>query len=346
MRMGELNGMTATVDAEQILYAGGSVRAGQRAARAGIAADKESLRAAQEETIFAVKRLFWRILLASATVSIQQDTLTSAEDHLLTIRTRYKEGLDSDLTVLRQEVEVAGTKPLLIRARNLLETGLTLLKMTLTMDVDHPLSISGDLSSPTEPLPPYEGLVGLALEHDAALQAARQRSLSAQHNVGVVRGTARPSLALFGRYEWQAQSPDFSPTADEKGESLAAGLRAYTPLFMGGSNLERIRQAELEYQKSVEQEKQAERSVRAALKTDYLDAQEALERAQSQNTAIAQARRALDAMEVRYRAGQASQLDLNDATLSLQRARLAHVLALSDYWTSVGAVEKTTGRHF
>lgn len=346
MRMGELNGMTASVDAEQILYAGGSIRAGQRAARAGMAASKESLRAAQEETVFAVKRLFWRIVLASATVSIQQDTVASAEDHLKTIRTRFKEGLDSDLTVLRQEVEVAGAKPLLIRAKNLLETGLTHLKNTFKMDVDQPLSISGNLLFPTEPLPSYERLVHFALDHDATLQAARQRSLSAQHNVGVVRGYARPSLSLFGRYQWQAQSPDFSPTADEKGESLGAGLRAYAPIFMGGSNLERIRQAEIEYQKSLELENQAERTARVALKTDYLDAQEALERAQSQNAAIAQARRALDAMEVRYGAGQASQLDLNDATLSLQRARLAHVLALSDYWTSVAAVEKTTGVQF
>ncbi|MBP9127249.1 MAG: TolC family protein [Elusimicrobia bacterium] len=346
MRMGDLNGMTATVDVEQILYAGGSVRAGRQAALAGVAATTESLRAAQDETVFAVKRLFWRIVLASATVSIQQDTVASAEDHLQTTRTRFKEGLESDLAVLRQEVEVAGTKPLLIRARNLLEVGLTRLKNTLKMDVDHPLSISGDLSFPTDPLPPYERLVQCAMDHDATLQAARRRALSAQHNVDVVRGYARPSLSLFGRYQWQAQSPDFSPTVDEKGESLAAGLRAYAPLYMGGSNLERIRQAEIEYQKSVELVDQAERNVRVALKTDYLDAQEARERAESQNTAIAQARRALTAMEMRYGAGQASQLDLNDATLSLQRARLAHVLALSDYWTGVAAVEKTTGQHF
>ena len=93
-------------------------------------------------------------------------------------------------------------------------------------------------------------------------------------------------------------------------------------------------------------ESQAERAVRAGLKTDYLDAREAWERAQSQETAIHQARRALESMEVRYRAGQASQLDLNDATLSLQRARLAHVMAVSDYWTSVAAVEKTVGSSF
>jgi outer membrane protein len=346
MRMGELNAMTASVDAEQIVYAGGSLHAARHAARAGIAAEKELLRTAQDETTFAIKRLFFRIMLASATVSIQQDTLASAEDHLHTIQARFQEGIDSDLTVLRQEVEVAGTKPLLIRAKNLLETGLTQLKNILKIDVDHDLSISGDLTVPGEAFPEYDRLVKMALDNDPTLQAARQRSVSAKYAVDVTRGLIRPTLSLFGSYQWQAQSPDMSPTADEKGESLMAGLRAYVPLFMGGSNLERVRQAKIDFQKALELESQAERAVRAGLKTDYLDAREAWERAQSQETAIHQARRALESMEVRYRAGQASQLDLNDATLSLQRARLAHVMAVSDYWTSVAAVEKTVGSSF
>ena len=159
MRMGELNAMTASVDAEQIVYAGGSLHAARHAARAGIAAEKELLRTAQDETTFAIKRLFFRIMLASATVSIQQDTLASAEDHLHTIQARFQEGIDSDLTVLRQEVEVAGTKPLLIRAKNLLETGLTQLKNILKIDVDHDLSISGDLTVPGEAFPEYDRLV-------------------------------------------------------------------------------------------------------------------------------------------------------------------------------------------
>jgi outer membrane protein TolC len=79
------------------------------------------------------------------------------------------------------------------------------------------------------------------------------------------------------------------------------------------------------------------------VKRQWLDAREALERAQSQETAIDQARRALESIEVRYKAGQAGQLDLTDATLALNRARTTHVRALNDYWVGLAALQRAAG---
>ena len=95
--------------------------------------------------------------------------------------------------------------------------------------------------------------------------------------------------------------------------------------------------------KSMLEEAQTRRDVLVDVKRQWLGAEEALERAESEETAIGQGRRALDSTEVRYKAGRASQLDLIDTTLALNRTRTNYVQALNDYWTSLAALERAAG---
>jgi len=85
------------------------------------------------------------------------------------------------------------------------------------------------------------------------------------------------------------------------------------------------------------------RALKVEVKREWLMVKEAWERAQSQESAISQARRALDATEIRYRAGQASLLEQNDATLALQQTRLLYANALHDYRVALAALERAVG---
>lgn len=178
--IGERNSMVGGVEMEQPLYSGGKLRAGLKAAKLGTAAGEDALRSRRADVKLVVRSFFYTVLLASATASISEDTLRSAEAHLYTIRERYKQGLDSDLTVLRQEVEAANAKPALIQSRNLFELGLTSLKDVLGLDVDRPIIIDGRLDPPDFAAPSYESLVNSALAHNPTIRrraiALRRRS--------------------------------------------------------------------------------------------------------------------------------------------------------------------------
>ncbi|MEK7287662.1 MAG: TolC family protein [Elusimicrobiota bacterium] len=344
--IGELNSMQGGVELEQTIYSGGKLMAGLNASRLRVASGQDSLRAAREEVTLAVKRIFYSVLLASATASIQEDNLRSAEEHLATIRERYRQGLDSDLTVLRQEVELANAKPSLIQARNLFELGLTLLKDVLGLDVDYPVILEGRLDIQGANPPLYESLVKVALERNPDYQAARKRAEAAFQLVRVAAGDYQPQLSLFANYLWTAQSPDISPGPEESARSSAGGLRLSFPFFTGGETLERVRQAKIDRQRAQEAMRKAERAVRVEVKRQWLTLREAQERAVSQEAAIGQARRALEATEVRYKAGQASQLELNDATLAFNRARIFHAQALHDDLAALAALERAVGIKF
>lgn len=341
--IGELNSMQGGFELEQTIYSGGKLSAGLKASRFGTASAQNELRAAREDVTLAVKRAFYSVLLASATAAISEDNLGSAEEHLTTIRERYKQGLDSDLTVLRQEVEVANAKPALIQARNLYELGLTLLKDILGLDVDRPVLLEGRLDAPGASPPPYEALVKAALERNPGYQAERKRAEAAFQLARVAAGDQRPQLSLFANYLWTGQSPDLSPGPEQSGTSAAGGLRLRFPFFTGGETLERVRQARINHERAREAMQKAERAVRVEIKRQWLAVKEAQERAVSQETAIGQARRALEATEVRYKGGRASQLELNDATLALNRARTLHAQASHDFLAALAAMERAAG---
>ena len=341
--IGEINGMQGGVELEQTLYSGGRLTAGLKATRLAVGSGQDELRATKDDAALAVKRAFYSVLLASATASISEDNLRSAEDHLATIQARYKQGLDSDLIVLRQEVEVANAKPALIQSRNLHELGLTLVKDLLGLDVDQPLVLIGDLGATGTAIPRYEAAAKAAVERNPDYQASRKRTEAALQMARVAAGEGKPQLSLFANYMWTGQSPDLSPGPEQSGTSAAGGLRLRFPFFTGGEIHERVRQARIDHERAGEAMRKIERSVRVEVKRQWLAVNEAGERALSQEKAIGQARRALEATEVRYKEGHAGQLELNDATLALNRAATQHAQALHDYQVALAALERAAG---
>lgn len=339
---GQPNALQGEAQATQALYSGGKISAALRGGRAAREESAARLAQTRDDVTLAVTQLFYSVLLASATASIQQDNLETAQEHLRTIQERYRQGVDSDLNVLRQEVEVANARPALIAARNQVELGLTLLKDALALDVDRPVALSGELAAPST-IPSYEKASELALARRPEIAAARQKTVVAKETIALDKADGRPQLSLFGDVQWngQGQSLDLGP--QQRGTSSSAGLRMSFPVFTGGQARERTSQARLAYERAMEEEQQTRRDVLVDVKRQWLGAREALERAQSEETAIGQGRRALESTEIRYKAGHAGQLDLIDAALALNRTRTAYVQALNDYWTGLAALERAAG---
>ena len=337
------NGFDASVTAEQPLYSGGKVLTGIRGARHALSAQENLVKGTEDEVVFAVRNLFYNALLSSATTGISQDNLTSTQDHLSTIQQRYKQGLDSDLTVERQQVNVSAAKATFISVRNLQELDLVSLQDTLSLDVDRPIQLIGSLAPPRESAPAYEDVSRIALAKHPGLKAARENREFYSHLIEVSQADMLPHLSLFGRYDWIAQANNFAPTSDQRAWDLSGGVRLNYPLFTGGDRLEKVRQAKVDYQRARERESQLERAVRVDVRRQWLAIAEALERARSQETAIDAARLALKAIETRYKAGQASLLDLNDATIALNQVRTRFILAAHDYWVSLAALERAIG---
>jgi len=116
-----------------------------------------------------------------------------------------------------------------------------------------------------------------------------------------------------------------------------AGLRLSLAISSGGSTSSRVKQARLQADIADNNLKELERRIKIQVKEAWLTMKEASERLASQTTAVATARKALTATELRFKSGLASQLELNDTSLALNKSQTLYIQALHD--TCSGAAE-------
>jgi len=344
IELGSDNAYSASLDLNQVLWAGGKVATGIK--MAGIYSDSsaERLRAAQNTVRKAVTQMYYSVLLSRAMADIQSETLDLSRQHLSVIEARYRQGLASDLALLRQRVEVSNNEPAVTQNLNFYEAGLLALKDLLGMDPDAEVELTGAMGcSPAEP-GPLDELYAAAMAARPEYRLADLEKRLAAQNVTLERAGHYPYLGAFASRSFQGQTDDSFPGADERSWALTAGLRLNLPLFAGGSVSSRVKQADLALQVAEENLRAAERQLKIAVKKAWLELKESSQRLASQAAAVETARKALSATELRFKSGLAGQLDLNDATLALNRAQTLYTQAQHDVCSAGAELEWAAGK--
>ncbi|PKM98332.1 MAG: hypothetical protein CVU79_03800 [Elusimicrobia bacterium HGW-Elusimicrobia-3] len=330
IKSGLNNVYSASLDASQVLWAGGKVSTGIKMANIYSSASEEQLKTAQLAVARSVKQVYYSVLLAKAMTGVQKESLDLARQHLATIEAQYKQGMASDLALLRQQVEVSNTQPALTQAQNLYEIGLVELKNLIGLDPETEIDLTDGFScgqrAPGDITELYKA--GLAARPDYR-NMKYQRDLY-REMVSIERAGHFPYLSAFASRAFQGQADSGFPSPSDQSWSTTAGLRLSLPLFAGGSTSSRTRQAKLQEQIADTNLREMERRVKIDLKKAWLSLKEAAQRLGSQGTAVEQARKAVAATEVRFKNGLAGQLDLNDATLALARAQTLYNQAQHD----------------
>ena len=330
IKAGLNNVYSASLDASQVLWAGGKVSTGIKMANIYSSASEEQLKTAQLAVARSVKQVYYSVLLAKAMTAVQKESLDLARQHLATIEAQYKQGIASDLALLRQQVEVSNTAPSLTQAQNLYEIGLVELKNLIGLDPETEIALSDGFScgqrAPGDINELYKA--GLAARPDYR-NMKYQRDLY-REMISIERAGHFPYLSAFASRAFQGQADSGFPSSADQSWSTTAGLRLSLPLFAGGSTSSRTSQAKLQANIADNNLREMERRVKIDLKKSWLSLKEAAERLGSQGTAVEQARKAVAATEVRFKNGLAGQLELNDATLALARAQTLYNQAQHD----------------
>lgn len=330
IKSGLNNVYSASLDASQVLWAGGKVYTGIRMANIYSDASQEQLKTAQLAVARSVKQVYYSVLLAKAMTAVQKESLDLARQHLATIEAQYKQGIASDLALLRQQVEVSNTQPALTQAQNLYEIGLVELKNLIGLDPETEVDLTDGFScgqrAPGDINELYKA--GLAARPDYR-NMKYQRDLY-REMISIERAGHFPYLSAFASRAFQGQADSGFPSSADQSWSTTAGLRLSLPLFAGGSTSSRTSQAKLQANIADNNLREMERRVKIDLKKAWLSLKEAAERLGSQGTAVEQARKAVAATEVRFKNGLAGQLELNDATLALARAQTLYNQAQHD----------------
>lgn len=318
--LGYNNTYSAGLSLTQPLYVAGKVMKALKAAKSETRSVSSRLKDVQEEISLQVKNVFYQVLLSDRMIDITKKTLKQFSDQLDSIKTRYDSGLESDYTLMRQEVQVSNVLPELSREEYGRVVLLNTLKVLLALPKEAELELVGELKYNGSVPPVKEGLVETALNKRQDLAASKAHIDTLRYNVGIQRGGYLPTVSVVSGLDWNGQTDDFLIGKDERFYAADVGVVLSWTLFDGLKTHYKIQQAKSGLKVASDEELKLKAQIVGEVSNAHAKFEEAVKREASQKKALELAQKTVDIAVQRFQAGLMGQLELNDTILSRDQA--------------------------
>jgi len=329
-----------SVDLGQTIYSFGKIGAGVRLAEQAVAQAGRDLAEEKRKTVLLIERAFYGYLLALEVQRINEETLTRRQDALDVARTRFRAGLAADFEVLRAESDLESYRATVISSDNGVRVALLNVKNVLGIREEN---FSFELVGALEPIPleaDRARLVARALEGRYELANLRGGIEALKAQEALARSLNRPTLVGWANYKI---SSGFDATTGKNeyfdldawdANNLTAGISLSVPVsvfFPWSKESLGLRKGALELESLGLQLQSAESGVRVAVESTILKIDEERAKIASGQKAVELARRLFESAKQQYQGGYISSMDLKDAELGYNGARLAYAQAIFGY---------------
>jgi outer membrane protein TolC len=320
----------------QTLYAGGRIGAQREQARLGRELAAMTTTATGAQLAFDVTQAYFNAALADRLLDIAQYTYDQAAATYEQVRLAFSAGSQPEFELLRAQVARDNHRPTVIRRRADRDVAYLRLRQLLELAPDAPLQLDVDLENPELPPPapfaealeaaaelPVDGRI--AVRQSAAVVASREAAVTA------ARSARLPSVSVNSFYNRVGYPSEGAfPDGGDFRTNWSLGATVQVPIFTGF----RLKAEELSARADLAQAQAELQQMRELAVLDASTVRQDLQAAQAVWEAsagtIQQADRAYQIAELRNREGLSTQLEINDARLSLEIARANRALAARD----------------
>jgi outer membrane protein TolC len=273
---------------------------------------------------------------------IAVDSRDVADDHFQQVEAFYEAGTSSEFDLLRARVDRENREPAVVQAANGVELALLELKRLTNIPADQPVHLTTELEIDSVVID--EGELSRLVSQRPILHAAEEAVAMREGAVKIYRAQRLPSVRLLGNMGFQAfpdnmAPPGFKQWREDWNVSVAVSwspFDGFRTRGMIGEAQALLRQAHVE-----------EAQLREGLEMEMKAALAEFRRSQAQlsvtEETVALAERTLELADVRFANGLSTQLEVSDAALLLDQARVNHVQAQHDYVKALAQLERTSG---
>jgi len=328
----------------QIIYNGGFNTANLNQARLSLKAAEETLRAKKLDIEFEARRLYYGLLLAYETNRIAQELTDNARDHYEDVKNRYAQGLSSRFDLLQSSVQFSLTIPELVKAKNAVELIKAELKKLLAYKQQEPLELADKRLK--------YGLIEIK-EGDFLKQAYLNRPEMALKTLGIdiskwsiqmARSGWRPQVNAGAGYDFR--SNNLGNIINKSHSNWNVGLAISMPVFDGFSTKAKVDAAKARYSQAVLTKENLIDQIAVDVRQACLDLRQAEAVINSQKDNVGQAKEALQIANVSYDNGEAKNLDVLDAQVSLGQIETNLSQGIYDYLMARTELDRTLGKSF
>ncbi len=323
-----INNFNTALSLNWNIFDGGQTWIGWRQAQnAQRVADLDLLRW-EQQIIAQAAKAYVGLMLAVENHDVLVQSLDTARAHFKMVQDRFRSGISVKSDVLRAQVRIADLEQQRLMAHSQIQVAQAMLYAAMGQPDTGPIA----------PATPFEHCVALeqdmaqwidqALESRPDLKQMDLRKVIAEQSVDRARSGHWPSLALHGSYE--LNSEDLSESAD----NYTIGAVLKVNLYSGQRISSQASKATAMLNKVQSLRKGMALQVRVETQRAFYLAQSAWQSIAVARGAVAQAEEGLRIVGNRYGGGLLTIVDLLDAQVALQQARIQLFRALHDYKVS------------
>jgi outer membrane protein TolC len=216
------------------------------------------------------------------------------------------------------------------------------LAVLLFPDFNENFTVVDDLGPP-EPLPSFKEINAAGLRNNPDLRAAQAALREAKDDVSVAWGGITPSISLD--YWYGIDATHFATKTDginNLGSSAAITLQL--PVWNWGSNISKVKQANLQRKQAVVELSAAQRTLIANLRSFYDETQAARDELDLLAQSAQLATESLRLTNLRYQAGEATVLEVVDAQNTLTQASNSYNDGQVRFRVAVANLQTLTGK--
>lgn len=334
---------SVNITAQQVLYAGGQVRAAINIAKFTEDGSYYQLRDTVDRVIALTRVQFYDVLLTRALITVQEEAVQLLGDALKDQQNRFEAGTIPRFNVLRAEVELSNAQPDLIRAKNSALIAQLQLAKTLALD-------PGPKGQPTfhcvgeffvtEPRLGLTDAIAAAREKRPFLKVQRQQILTSKEQIKVALAGYKPRLDANAGYE--LRSPRMMDKLDRVVDGWFFGVTGSWDFFDGLETVGRVQQARAQLEFAKINYDDSVLKVELEVQQSYANLQAARETIRSQRKNVEQALEALRLANERLTAGAGTQLEVLDARVALTKARTSEIQARAAYNKELSEFDRVT----
>ncbi|MEJ2111682.1 MAG: TolC family protein [Acidobacteriota bacterium] len=318
-------GVTVT----QPLYTAGKIGTALDLARVSLDEKQTSSKMVRQQLTFKVFQAFHDLLLAEENHKVLVETQMLREKHLEQARNRFENGVATEVDVLRSEVHAANLEPEIIRSDNRVELARSKLNDLISVRLDMPTRIDGELKYSEWKVESLESVQDKAILNRPALESLRQQLQEARLTLSLAHAENRLSVDLEGKAGYTVRKPQ--NFFDNNYSKWSISVNFNLPLYDSGRKAGLVLQASARVRAMEQLLNKTENDIRLAVKQAY-DAMKSSEKAiAAAELSLHQAEKVLEMMEANYKYGAATTLDVMDSQNALAVARDARITAVYDY---------------
>jgi outer membrane protein len=324
--IGTKNTSFAQLNATQIIFNRDVLLAGTTASRINLQAEQNTSKA-RIETVVNVTKAFYEVLATTQQIKVNEESIARLERSLKDAYSRYQSGVADKTDYKRATILLNNARAALKGSREQLKYKSDALNTLIGYSTDEEISLVYDTAE---------------LEQDIFIDTAQQLNLSSHIDYRILhtqkelqRANVRysnwaffPSLNAFGAYNLNYQNNNLGELYKQEYPYSYVGLTLTLPIFQGGKRILKVQETKLTSKRLEVSISNLERS----LNTEYTRAMSAYKTSlgnyYSQKENIQLAEEVYDVINLQYRSGIRTYLDVTIAETDLRTTRLNYINSL------------------